>query len=193
MPGAALELSRSRMTLEPSPSGRESTRSSFSALQVASPAAWPSRATYSLAAYHPAASQPRSRRRSILCTGKVAGIGASGRPSGERSRLESREGGKSGLPPARAWFEGHVRATKLRSSTWHHSRGSTSQARQAGRHRHGTRFGFLLQKTRRPGIPAMQKCWGFCKPNQKTTLHVTRRKALILRPRCKLLKCLMGL
>ena len=98
-----------------------------------------------MAAYRPAASHPRTRRWSSLCTGKVAGIGASGRPSGERSRLESREGGKSGLPPARAWFEGHVRASKLRSSTWHHSRGSTSQARQAGRHLHRVGFGFLLQ------------------------------------------------
>jgi hypothetical protein len=56
-----------------------------------------------LAAYHCADSQPRTRPRSIKWTGKVAGIGASGRPSGGTSRLESREGGKSGLPPVRAW------------------------------------------------------------------------------------------
>ena len=113
----------------------------------------------------------KNRRRSCSWLGGGRVIGCLlwlWRPGGGRSRLESREGGKSGLPPARAWFEGHGRASKLRSSTWHHSRGSTSQARQAGRHRHGTRSLFLLQKTRRPGIPAMQKCWGFGKPNQKT-------------------------
>ena len=100
MPGAAPELARPSMTLEPSPSGRESTLSSFSALQAASPTAWSSRCTYSchfacrktrrrpsqrqrglrlkgcLAAFHSQASSPRTRPPSSFPTRKVAGIGA---------------------------------------------------------------------------------------------------------------------
>ena len=86
MSGAAPELCRPSMTLGPSRDGRESTLSSFSALQAASPASWPSRGTYSchfacpktrrLAADHSEASQPLGRPPSSFRTGKVAGIGA---------------------------------------------------------------------------------------------------------------------